>query len=156
MTQTHDPHPSSSVYLRPVDAENWRAVAKLQVTSEQTAFVAEPCYYLALCCYGGTWHPLAITLGEQVVGFCMWGIDSDDGSCWLGGILIDQRHQGRGYGRQAVQAAVAMLSEARDQCDFALSYQPTNTTAKKLYQSLGFVETGEWEDGEVVARLRLN
>lgn len=86
----------------------------------------------------------------------MWGIDPDDGSCWLGGILIDQRHQGRGYGRQAVQVAITMLAEMREQHDFALSYQPTNSAAKKLYQSLGFVETGEREDGEVVARLRLN
>jgi diamine N-acetyltransferase len=35
----------------------------------------------------------------------------------------------------------------------ALSYSPQNTVARALYQSLGFVETGEIEDGELVARL---
>ena len=34
----------------------------------------------------------------------------------------------------------------------ALSYSPENTAARELYASLGFVETGEQEDDEVVAR----
>ena len=32
----------------------------------------------------------------EVVGFLMWGIDDADGSCWLGGLLVDAAHQGRG------------------------------------------------------------
>lgn len=123
-----------SVTLRPVDTDNWRAVAGLVVTPEQRAFVAQPSYYLALCCYD-TWNPLAIYAGEQVVGFMMWGID-DDTSCWLGGVLIDQAQQRRGYGSEV----------------FALSYLPSNTVARQLYQQLGFVETGELEDYKIVAR----
>jgi diamine N-acetyltransferase len=140
--------------LRPVSKENWRAVAQLTVAPQQTAFVATPCYYLALCCYDDIWHPLAIILGDAVIGFCMWGIDPADQSCWIGGLLIDQHYQGRGHGKGALQAALMMLSEQYDHQVFALSYQPNNLTAKKLYASLGFRETGEWEDDEVVARLR--
>jgi diamine N-acetyltransferase len=36
---------------------------------------------------------------------------------------------------------------------FALSYLPRNTHARQLYLSLGFVETGETEGDEIVARL---
>ncbi|HSJ53327.1 MAG TPA: GNAT family N-acetyltransferase [Anaerolineae bacterium] len=32
----------------------------------------------------------------------MWAVDPVDDSCWLGGILIDQSYQRKGYGRQAV------------------------------------------------------
>ena len=138
------------VTLRPVDADNWRAVVGLEVTPEQRAFVAEPSYYLALCCYD-TWNPLAIYAGEQVVGFMMWGID-DDKSCWLGGVLIDQTQQRRGYGRNAVTEAVALLGKQTGSETFALSYLPSNTVARQLYQGLGFVETGELEDDEIVAR----
>ena len=97
------------VSLRPVSQDNWRDVAKLKVSEVQREFVAEPSYYLALCCYGNDWHPLAICLDEQVIGLMMWTTDPADGSCWLGGIMVDQGMQRRGYGRLAVQAAVEML-----------------------------------------------
>ncbi len=139
--------------LQPVDRTNWRAVARLSVTPAQTDFVAAPSYYLALCAYDEIWRPLAITLGTEVIGFCMWGVDPADGSCWLGGILIDQQYQGQGYGKRSVQTALAMLATKHGHQHFALSYQPTNGVAKALYHSLGFQETGEWEDDEVIARL---
>jgi diamine N-acetyltransferase len=142
------------VTLRPINRDNWREVAKLRVSELQREFVAEPCYYLALCCYGGLWKPLAICLGDKVIGFLMWAVDPVDGSCWLGGILIDQSYQRRGYGRQAIQAAIAMLTNEHGCQSFALSYSPDNP-AKHLYQELGFNETDEWEDDEIVARLSI-
>jgi diamine N-acetyltransferase len=145
----------SRVTLHAVNSDNWRDVAALEVREAQQAFVAEPTYYLALCCYGDTWQPLAIYTEERVIGFMMWAVDPADGSCWLGGILIDKAHQGQGYGREAVRAAIAMLSDAGGYEAFALSYNPTNTAAKHLYETLGFVETDEWEDDEIVARLSI-
>jgi diamine N-acetyltransferase len=149
----NNPDNQSQVLLRPVDRENWRDVAGIQVTQSQREFVAEPSYYLALCCYGNDWQPLAITLGERVIGFMMWAVDPADNSCWLGGIMIDQSCQGKGYGRQAVQEAIEMLAKEYGYEDFALSYQPKNLIAKHLYNSLGFSETDEWDEDEIIARL---
>lgn len=146
----------AQISLRPVTHDNWRNIAKLKVTEAQRQFVAEPSYYLALCCYGNEWHPLAIYLAEQVIGFMMWDIDPADGSCWLGGIFVDQGMQKCGYGKQAVQAAIRMLSEQHGYRNFALSYQPANLIAKHLYDKLGFIEMNEWEDDEIVARLSLS
>lgn len=143
------------VSLRPVDRTNWSDVAGVKVSEAQRAFVAEPPYYLALCCYGGEWQPLAVYLDEQVVGFMMWATDPADGSCWFGGVVIDQRVQRRGYGSRAVRAAIAQLSRERGCRDFALSYQPTNRAARSAYRKLGFVETRELAEDEVVARLSL-
>ena len=143
------------VALRPVNEDNWRNVANLKVSEAQRKFVAEPGYYLALCCYGNDWHPLAIYLDEQVIGFMMWAIDPADGSCWLGGIFVDQGMQKRGYGKQAVQAAITMLNGKYGYRNFALSYQPANLIAKHLYSKLGFIEMNEWEGDEIVARLSL-
>jgi diamine N-acetyltransferase len=142
------------VTLRPVSRDNWRDVARLKVTEAQREFVNEAWYYLLLCHYGGVWQPLAICLGERVIGHLMWAVDPADGSCWLGGFLIDQSLQRRGYGRQAIQAAMAMLAREHGYQHFALSYSPDNA-AKQLYHELGFAETGEWEGDEVVARLSL-
>ena len=116
----------TQVTPRGVNRENWREVAKPKVIESQREFVAEPSYYLALCSYGELWQPLAIYLDEQVIGFLMWAVDSDDGSCWLGGILIDQKYQQQGYGRKVIQAAIAMLAEEGGYQNFALSYAPDN------------------------------
>jgi diamine N-acetyltransferase len=140
--------------VTPVDADTWRAVAALEVTEAQRAYVAEPAHYLALCAYGGLWHPLAVRLGGEVIGFLMWAVDPDDGSCWLGGIVIDRRHQRLGHGRRAIEAALAMLADEGGHRRFALSYRPDNP-ARRLYLVIGFEETGETEGDEVVARMTL-
>ncbi len=141
------------VSLVPVDAATWRAVAELRVAREQARFVASPTHYLALCAYEDVWQPLAVTSADgDVVGFLMWGIDDEDGSCWLGGVLVDAARQHRGFGRAAVVEALELLRERASGAGFALSYQPENTLAKSLYASLGFAETGEVDGDEVVAR----
>jgi diamine N-acetyltransferase len=145
---------SDRIELVEVTAENWRDVAAVTVAEDQRDFVAQPCYYLCLCAYGGLWNPLAIRRNGSVVGFLMWAVDDEDGSCWMGGILVDREHQGCGVGRAAVTEAMELLADRQGCEEFALSYQPTNTVARHLYTSIGFVETPEREDDEIVARLR--
>ena len=36
-----------------------------------------------------------------------------------------------------------------------LSYEPENNVAKELYKSFGFEETGDMDEGEIIATLRL-
>ena len=45
-----------------------------------------------------------------------------------------------------MRATLDLLADQHGHRDFALSYQPTNTVARRLYGRLGFVETGETED----------
>ena len=145
---------NGEVSLRPIDAENWRAVAELRVLPEQERFVGAPTYYLCLCQYSPNgWQPLAIYANDEVIGMMMWAVDPADGACWFGGILIDQQWQRQGYGRRAIDAAMTYLKRRYGYAHFALSYQPTNP-AKALYHSLGFVEQDEWEGEEIVARKR--
>ena len=108
-------------------------------------------YYLALCTYGSDWSPLGVMAGEEIVGFAMWAVDEADDSFWIGGLLVDSQQQRRGYGRAALERLLEMAAD-RGHSEVGLSYQPTNP-ARELYAKLGFVETGEMEDDEVVARL---
>ncbi|MFN8444815.1 MAG: GNAT family N-acetyltransferase [Caldilineaceae bacterium] len=141
------------VTLQPVDSQNWRAVAKLTVALEQQMFVAEPCYYLALCAYEQRWQPLAIVLNEQVIGFLTWAPDPLDADCcWLGVMIVDQHFQQQGYEQQALQAALERLSVEQDRYVFAIAYLPANRTAQQLYAELGFAEQDEWKGEEIVAR----
>ena len=141
------------VWLEPVTEESWRNCAALSVRPDQADYVATVTYYLCLCAYGTTWQPMAIRRGDRVVGFCMWGVD-DDASRWIGGLVVDAAVQRTGVGRAALVALIERL-EADPACTgVALSYPPANVVARRLYASLGFVETGETEDdgAEVVAR----
>ena len=141
------------IELRAVTSDNWRAVAAVESTEAQLAFVAPVTRYLCLCHYGGAWHPLAVRAGGETVGFVMWAIDPDDRSGWIGGLVIDRRRQRQGLGRATVQALAARL--AADGCDsVALGYSPGNAAARALCLALGFEETGEMEDDEIVARRR--
>ena len=143
----------NDVELEPVTAANWRECAALTVRPEQTPFVAAVTYYLSLCAYDSTWHPLAIRRDGTVVGFCMWGVD-DDGSRWIGGLIIDAAAQRSGIARSAVLRLIERFEAEPDGPGAALSYSLDNTAARDLYASLGFRETGETEDdgAEVVAR----
>jgi diamine N-acetyltransferase len=141
------------IELRPVDAANWRACADLAVGPEQRDFVSPVARYLCLCHYGGVWQPLAVYAGDELVGFVMWAVDPDDRSGWIGGLVIDQARQRKGFGRATVQALTHRLLESEDCSTCALSYTSANTAARGLYASLGFVETGEREGDELVARL---
>lgn len=142
---------SESIRLEPVTAGNWRDCAALTVHPGQRDFVADVTYYLCMCHYGDTWNPLAVVRGEEVVGFVIWGVD-DDGSRWIGGLVVDAAHQRQGIGRETVRQLRERLIAEPGTPNVALSYQTANTAARDLYLSLGFVETGEVEDDEVVAR----
>jgi diamine N-acetyltransferase len=141
----------AEIRLEPVTPANWRDCAALTVHPGQERFVAEVTYYLCMCHYGDTWKPLAAVRGDEVVGFVIWGVD-DDGSRWIGGLVVDAGKQRQGIGREIVRQLRERLIAEPDTPNVALSYQPANTAARELYRSMGFAETGETEDDEVVAR----
>lgn len=146
-----DQHPK--VRLVEVDAENWRALTEVKSKPGQERFVASVAWYLCIAHYGEDWHPLAIEVDGSIVGHLMWAIDEEDGSAWLGGLVIDADAQGRGIGHAAVVAFLDRFTED-GRTNAALSYLPDNAIARKLYADLGFVETGEMADEEIVARYK--
>jgi diamine N-acetyltransferase len=142
------------VELRAVDEGNWEACAAIRPAPGQDRFVAPVAFYLCMCHYEQTWQPLAIYAGADLVGFVMWAVDPEDGSHWIGGLVIDDDRQGEGNGRAAMAALLQRFREA-GAVEAALSYEPENEPARALYASLGFRETDERADGETVARLAL-
>lgn len=145
-------HGNLRIALVDVTGDNWRDIADLAPRDDQRAFVpALAARYLLLGLYGDVWHNLGAYDGATPVGHVMWGTD-EDGSRWIGGLLVDAAHQGRGIGRAVVQALVARLRAAGDE-PIRLSHHPDNGPARALFTSLGFRGTGEVEDGEVVMEL---
>jgi len=140
--------------LHEIGAANWQACAAIRPALDQERFVAPVAWYLCLCHYEGVWHPLAIVDGGEVIGHVMWGLDPDEGSYWIGGLVIAAERQRRGYGRAAVTSLIGRLRE-QGAMQAGISYHAGNARARALYLSLGFRETGERSEGEVVGRLGL-
>lgn len=143
-----------SITLEPITRDNYRACVQLRVAPDQEHFVASNAFSLVQAAYEPECVPLAIYDGETMVGFAMYALDPDEGSYWIYRLMIDVGHQGKGYGRAAMMALIERMRQLPDCDQLAISYEPHNDVARRLYAGLGFVETGEIIDGETVARLR--
>jgi diamine N-acetyltransferase len=141
------------ISLRQV-GEDWREVADVAPRDDQRQFVcALAARYLLLSDREGLWRSLGIYADEVVVGHVMWAED-EDGSAWIGGLVVDAAAQGLGIGRVATQTLIRWFSEEYGYRVIRLSYQPENVSAARVYESLGFQATGERQDDEIVAELR--
>jgi [ribosomal protein S5]-alanine N-acetyltransferase len=144
---------SGAVTLHDVRADDRHALLDLRVARDQRAFVGEVAVYLATCLLEMRWQPIVIRADGEVTGFVMWARSPEDGSYWLGGFQIDERHQRRGYGRSALVALIDMLRSKPGCREIVLTYLPADDAAQRLYASLGFRASGEMIEDEVVARL---
>lgn len=157
------------IELRKITLENRRAIFNLEVSDEQRRFVASnlssmaSCYVLAT--NGGHPFPFAIYADEQPVGFVMltYGITgyelpsiADDSYCILR-LMIDKQYQNRGYGRETMKKVLEFIRTfpAGPARYCWIPYGVDNSAAKKLYESFGFRDNGEFCDNEPITVLRL-
>ena len=139
--------------LREITRENWLQCVRLKVAPEQEPFVAPNGVSLAQSKYEPEWVPLALYDDDEMVGFVMYGVSPEEGKHWILRVMVDRRYQGKGYGRAAMRLLLDRLRTIPGCDEVAISYEPENDVARRLYASCGFRETGEIIEGETVARL---
>lgn len=157
--------------LEKITGKNVFDILNLHVSEDQKNFVAENSLSLAEAYIAVTNNGYAFPFGiyddEVPIGFLMIGFDKDDdwedapdiacGNYSLWRLMIDERYQGKGYGREAVRLALQFIRT--EPCGKAaycwVSYEPENEAARHLYQSYGFSETGEKDGEEIIAVLKL-
>ena len=61
--------------------------------------------------------------------------------------MIDQRYQNKRYGRQALELGLEFIKEKFHPQDIYTGVAPGNNVAKRLYESVGFKDTGLIEFG---------
>ena len=144
-----------TVTLRPVTRDNFWGVLDLKLHPGQEEFVADNAVSIANAYVEPTFVPLAVCAGNALVGFAMYGQHPETGAWWVIRLMIDREQQGKGYGRVAMEAVIAMMIERVGCEEIVTSFNPANAVAAALYASLGFRPTGEIEDGEPLVLLRL-
>ena len=154
----------TTLTIREVNRQNWRAALTLAVHPEQQRFVSghTPIAAIALAkAYvrpgGLTWLPYLIYADEQTVGLTVLAYAPGSSDCyWLYHFFIDRAHQGKGYSKPALQTFIALVRAQHPACrQINLTVHPDNDRAQRLYTSMGFQPTGAMQDGEPVYTLRL-
>lgn len=130
---------------------------RLEPEDEQKELVASNLYSLAQSKFEPGACPRAIYAGDSLVGFLMYDIPEPDEEpqAPIYRFMIDKAHQGKGYGRAALELAIAEIRRFPRVRTVSICYVPDNEIARAFYASLGFVEVDIDEDGDVTAELEL-
>lgn len=141
-----------SVTLREITPENFKDCINLQVAENQKDFVAPNVTSIAQSKIYPTVEPFAVYSDDELVGFVMFGLDIEDDRYYLVRLMIDEKFQGKGFGKAATLAVIEKMKLTEDCNEIYLSFVPENANAERLYKSVGFERTGEISEGEIVMR----
>ena len=154
-----DRHTSGSIELRRIDDQNRAACELLSVKDAQRQYIADNARSLAAAKeHADVARPFAIYADGRMVGFAMLAFDEanedPDDRYWLWRFMIDQKEQGKGFGRAAL-AEIIRYFRAHGADTITLSTKPSNTAALALYHAFGFAENGQMNGEEQILKLRL-
>jgi diamine N-acetyltransferase len=148
-----------SISIRAVTEENWDVLCDLQLLKHQEDWLASNSYSIAQASFYPNFHTRAIYKDEEAIGFMLYVSLEEDGmapgSYAIYRFMVDHRHQGKGYGRNALGLALKEIAARPGAKTIAISYKPDNSVAKTLYASFGFMETEIDESGEMNAVITL-
>lgn len=136
------------------DPDNWRL--GLKVSQSQRTHVADSATLLARAYAYRDYRSRAFVIcdDETPVGMGLY-YDLPDLECYdLSQLFIDERYQGRGYGKAATRLVLEAMKQDGRYSKVVLCYIEGNNAAKKLYEQFGFVETDR-DGNEIIMELCL-
>ncbi len=143
---------TAAIELRPVTADNMNELMALKLKPDQTGFVSGNDRSLAQAAYTPAGRPLGIYAQGKPVGFLLLydarrDAEKPADELYVWRLMVDVAHQRQGHGAAAMRWTI---EEARrmGMAQVGLSHVIDNAQAAALYERLGFVYTGEVEDGE--------
>ena len=136
--------------LDEITKENLRRVLSLEVSPLQRHFVASNPVSLAQAHVESQMRCSAITAAGVPVGFVMLEPESDGRTIFIVRFMIDHRAQGRGFGARALDLVIEQAFAQPGIERVTLSYVPGDGSPKPFYERVGFRETGEIVDDEIV------
>ncbi len=143
------------ITLRKVDKKNVGPLIKLGVADHQRGLVGSNAGSLAEAYVSPEAWPRGIYADDTPVGFIMLALDEAKPEYWVWRMMVGAEHQGRGYGRAAMLAAIEHVRGLPGAIELKLSFVPEPGNPQPFYESLGFELTGEEEEGEILMRIAL-
>ena len=149
------------VGLREVTRDTVRTICDLKVSKEQEQFVASNSISIAEAHFSNEAWFRAVYADETPVGFVMLArVPREErarlGTHFLWRFMIDERYQGRGYGRKALESVMQHLKKESNANALHTSCREGKGSPKGFYKKMGFKETGEkLDNGERIMKLKL-
>lgn len=142
------------VHLIDISPDNWRL--GLKVAPKQERYVANSAVMLARAYAYREQRSRAFVIcdDETPVGMGLY-YDLPDMECYdFSQLFIDERYQGKGYGKAATKAVLDAMKKDGKYSKVDLCYIEGNEAAKQLYEGFGFTEIDRDED-EIIMELHL-
>ena len=142
------------VHLVDITPDNWRL--KLQVSEAQKTYVAGSAVLLARAYAYREWRSRAFVVCDDVtpVGMGLYYDCPERNAYDFSQFFIDERYQGKGYGKAAAKAVLEAMKQDGKYDKTVLCYIEGDEAARRLYESIGFVEIDRDED-EIIMELEL-
>ena len=150
-----------NIHLREITADTVRAVCDL--VAEPSGYVAPNAVSMAQAhCHPEAWVR-AVYLGDEPVGFVMLEDSSMlatpppklEVSLWR--FMIDTKHKRKGYGHMELRQVIDDVRRRHPALAIlSTSCVPGADSPRPFYESLGFVASGEVDNGEEVLTLQLH
>ena len=142
--------------LREITRDTLRDILQLKVAPEQEKFVAGNAVSIAQAHF----HPevawfRGIYAGDTPVGFVMLEDDQSAYTYTLWRFMIDAAHQGKGYGRRAIERVIEHVRTRPAAIELLTSVVRAEGGPGPFYEQLGFTYTGDISEGEHVMRRKL-
>lgn len=101
------------------------------------------------------WITKAIYSEEEIVGFMMYTMEHEENELYLCRFMIDKKHQGKGYGKAALDLLKEIAMREENIQKITLSTNPENTKGIRIYEKYGFVDMKYLDGDEEVFTLDL-
>lgn len=127
------------ITLREITKENYKTCIHLKVAEAQKHFVAENWYSLLEAAYEPGLYVKAIYEEAEMIGLFLYDYDPEIPGWSMSRFMVDEAHQHKGYGRQALTVFLSFFAKEIGDVDLYTSVEVDNTIAIALYESFGFV-----------------
>lgn len=144
------------ITLRKITEETVGSILRLKVSHAQEDFVANNAVSIAEAHFCKTAWFRGIYDGDTPVGFVMLDQDEEKAEYYIWRFMIDEKHQGKGYGTLAIQEVIKHVRTLPNANELCLMYVPDlEGSPDPFYEKLGFVNTDEWDEDERIMKMKL-
>ena len=138
------------INLRDITKKNLFSIIDLNVKEDQKNQVAANSVSIAQAHYSKSAWLKGIFNNDIAVGFVMLDLIIEENKCFLWRLMIDEKHQGKGYGKLALNQVIDWVRSLEAFEEIRTSYVPTKNGADGFYEKFGFIETGKLEDSNEI------
>ena len=149
--------PYEAVTLQEINAKSVTGICLLSELMQypQNTFVAPNAYSLAEALFSDVAWYRAVYVGKAPAGFLMLEDDVEKQKYYLWRFMIAPPFQRRGIGAEAVSLLVDYVKSRPGAKELQVSYIDHKDGPGPFYRGLGFKETGEVDEDEVLMSMKL-